>query len=129
MDDSLERISCLDDNCIGTINEKGYCNVCGKTSGEIIKLKNDESRLRQIIENLEQSVSKEGAYVKITLYGGGLSETKIVANRNGYLRLGIEFLKAAFAENIIDIDLDYLLKKSTVYIDWFERTEEIPSDL
>ncbi len=137
MDDSTERIPCPDGNCTGTINEKGYCNVCGKSSSEIIKLRNEESKLRQIIENLDQSVSKEGAFVRITNYGGGVSENRIIANRNGYLRLGIEFLKAAFAEkhylqekfpNMIDVDLDYLLKHSSVCIDWFERSEKIPSD-
>ena len=28
--DLSERIPCRDGNCIGTINEKGVCNVCGK---------------------------------------------------------------------------------------------------
>ena len=137
MNDSFERIPCLDGNCIGILNEKGHCNVCGKHSSEIIKVRKDESKLRQIIEILDEGVSREGAYVRITAYGGGYDESRIVANRNGDLRLGIEFLKAAFAEkdykqeefpNIIDIDLDYLLKKSDVYIDWFERSEEMPSN-
>jgi len=30
-----ERILCRDGSCIGTINEKGVCNVCGK-SGEAL---------------------------------------------------------------------------------------------
>lgn len=25
-----ERILCSDETCTGTINEKGFCNVCGK---------------------------------------------------------------------------------------------------
>lgn len=25
-----ERILCLDEMCVGTINEEGVCNVCGK---------------------------------------------------------------------------------------------------
>ncbi len=29
--DPLERIPCNDGNCIGTINEKGLCSICGKT--------------------------------------------------------------------------------------------------
>jgi len=28
--DFSERIPCIDGNCIGTINEGGVCNVCGK---------------------------------------------------------------------------------------------------
>ena len=135
--DFSNRIPCSDENCTGTINENGYCGVCGKNSSEIIQWKSDESKLRQNIEDLDKSVPKEGAYVRMTQYGGGASENQIVANRNGYLRLGIEFLKAAFAEKIyiekeypdvIDVDLDYLLKEpSTLYFDRFERTEGTPS--
>ncbi len=28
--ESSERVLCRDGSCIGTINEKGVCNVCGK---------------------------------------------------------------------------------------------------
>jgi hypothetical protein len=28
--DFSERTLCSDGNCIGTINEKGICNICGK---------------------------------------------------------------------------------------------------
>ena len=28
--DLSERKLCSDGNCIGTINEKGFCNICGK---------------------------------------------------------------------------------------------------
>jgi len=28
--DFSERIACSDGNCVGTINEKGVCNLCGK---------------------------------------------------------------------------------------------------
>lgn len=27
--DSSERVPCRDGNCVGTINEKGVCNICG----------------------------------------------------------------------------------------------------
>jgi len=27
--DFSERIPCRDGNCVGTINEKGVCNICG----------------------------------------------------------------------------------------------------
>lgn len=29
-----DRKLCSDGNCVGTINEKGICNVCGKPYGE-----------------------------------------------------------------------------------------------
>ena len=28
--DHLDRVSCPDGTCIGIINEKGACNICGK---------------------------------------------------------------------------------------------------
>src|SRR4030043_1296210 len=40
MNDFSKRIPCKDGKCIGTINEKGYCNVCGKLSG--IRSENEE---------------------------------------------------------------------------------------
>jgi hypothetical protein len=27
--DASERVPCPDGNCVGTINEKGVCNICG----------------------------------------------------------------------------------------------------
>ena len=30
MSDLSERISCSDGNCTGIINERGFCNICGK---------------------------------------------------------------------------------------------------
>jgi hypothetical protein len=32
--DLSERKLCKDGNCVGTINETGICNVCGKPYGE-----------------------------------------------------------------------------------------------
>ena len=32
--DLSERILCRDGNCIGVINERGMCNVCGKPYGD-----------------------------------------------------------------------------------------------
>ncbi len=34
MSDLPERLLCRDKTCTGTINEKGYCNVCGKSLDE-----------------------------------------------------------------------------------------------
>lgn len=30
--DQLERVLCSDGSCIGVINERGVCNICGKPS-------------------------------------------------------------------------------------------------
>jgi predicted amidophosphoribosyltransferase len=32
--DPSERILCSDGNCIGVMNERGVCNVCGKPSAD-----------------------------------------------------------------------------------------------
>jgi hypothetical protein len=43
MDDFSERIPCSDGKCIGIINERGVCNICGKSfRGEEKKRKEDD---------------------------------------------------------------------------------------
>jgi len=34
MSDLPERLLCIDKTCTGTINDRGYCNVCGKSLDE-----------------------------------------------------------------------------------------------
>lgn len=98
-----------------------------------------KTELQDIIWKLDAAVPKDGAKVKLAQYGGGPDEGVIVANERGYLRLGVEFLKAAIAEQkkdenanekAISIDLVYLITTdSTINFDWFERTEKIPVDV
>ena len=97
----------------------------------------NDQKIQEIIEQLDQMVSKDGA-VLVEGYidseqGGEFYE----ANRQGYLRLGIEFLKGAYAEpkqdmyshtekepvDFIGIDLDYLVGYKACY--QFARKEEI----
>lgn len=95
----------------------------------------DEDKIRKLIEALDHSVPREGGRVKMSEYGGGKDESMIIANRTGYLRFGIEFLKCAFAgptkdanenNNYIEADIQYLVTKdSTVNFDWFERREDV----
>lgn len=90
--------------------------------------------IKETILKLDQAVAKEGAVVALRQYGGGPDESQIVANEIGYLRLGIELMKAAFSEknakidegNSISVDLDYLISPtSDISFDWFERTENV----
>jgi hypothetical protein len=93
-----------------------------------------ESYLQKIISDLDKKVPKDNAFVQLTEYGGGADESKIRANQSGYLRLGIELLKAAFENSIehdekyadqVDVDIDYLITEdSSINFDWFERTEK-----
>jgi hypothetical protein len=93
----------------------------------------DDQALQKLIASLDESVPKEGARVLLTQYGGGPDESQIVANQRGYLRLGIELLKAAYSAapetdssrpHVVYPDFDYLLTKdSTINFDWCERRE------
>lgn len=60
----------------------------------------DEEKIKKLISGLDESVSKEGAAVQFNAYGGGPDESYIQANKQGYLRLGIEILKAAYSPRV-----------------------------
>ena len=91
----------------------------------------DECRVREAIDVLDAEVPRTGARVRLHQYGGCPDEGQIVANETGYLRLGVEFLKAAFAppgQNRepagIKVDIAYLLTSdSSINFDWFERRQ------
>ncbi|HEX7956355.1 MAG TPA: hypothetical protein VF508_05390, partial [Pyrinomonadaceae bacterium] len=94
--------------------------------------------IRRVVEGLDEAIPKEGARVGLHRYGEDLDEAFVVANERGYLRLGVEFLKAGFAPHappekslgerphMIYVDLDYLLTEdSDLHFDYFERNEEM----
>ncbi len=94
--------------------------------------------IERIVGELDKRVPKENARVTLQKYGDGLDEAFIVANEHGYLRLGIEFLKAGFAPYVpaerflgqrpyaIDVDIDYLMTEdSDVHFDYFERNKDV----
>lgn len=96
----------------------------------------DEERIKKLIDELDGSVSKDGAAVQFNMYGGGHDESFIQANKQGYLRLGIEFLKAAYSskvkakekenQNIIETDINYLTTNdSEIRFDWLELKEDL----
>jgi hypothetical protein len=92
----------------------------------------DDSRIQSLITELDEAIPREGAVVRIEYYGGGPDECYAVANRRGYLRLGIEFLRAAYAperdatSRQLAVDLGYVLDPdSEVDIDWLERKEDL----
>ena len=94
----------------------------------------DTEQIKKLVADLDAAVSREGARVRLSQYGGGPDESKVVANETGYLRLGIEFLRAAFAppspksQEMLDTDLSYLLTDdSDIHFDWFERREDLPA--
>ena len=90
--------------------------------------------IKTMVEQLNVMVPKDSAKVQIKQYGGGPDESQITATQRGYLRLGIEFMRAAFAPknnpkspNSVDLDLDYLFPEdSDILGNWFERVESFP---
>ena len=52
MSDFLERLLCIDGKCTGTINERGYCNVCGKS----LNRKHDPLRVEQEVDAKNHNV-------------------------------------------------------------------------
>jgi len=94
--------------------------------------------LKRAVDELDKSIPKGNAKVSLQKYGGDLDEAFIVATERGYLRLGVEFLKAGLAPYVpaerylgkrpyaIDVDLDYLITEdSDVHFDYFERSEDV----
>jgi len=49
-------------------------------------------QIGRLVAELDQGISKENAKIRVHRWGGDDDESCIVATRNGYLRLGIEFL-------------------------------------
>ena len=94
--------------------------------------------IQRIVDELDRGILKENARVSLQRYGGDLDEAFIVATERGYLRMGVEFLKAGLTPylhteksrgkrpNEINVDLEYLITEdSDVQFDYFERTENI----
>jgi hypothetical protein len=90
------------------------------------------SELNSIVNRLDEDISRENAKVTIQKYGGDLDEAFVVGTPNGYLRLGVEFLKAGLAphsspdKSEIDVDVEYLIDDdSDVQFDYFERKDQL----
>ena len=88
--------------------------------------------LSAIVNRLDQDISRDNAKITIQKYGGDLEEAFVVGTPNGYLRLGVEFLKAGLAPHAspekpaIDVDVEYLIDDdSDVQFDYFERKDQL----
>lgn len=95
----------------------------------------NQEELENLVSKLDSEIAKTGAQVRIEQYGGGPEETRVIATRSGYLRLGVEMMKAGLSPDrpgkspgLIDVDIDYLLAGSEVQIDWWERPDSIPTE-
>jgi hypothetical protein len=91
----------------------------------------DEARIKAIIAELDQGISKEQAIAKIKTEFKFHTEL-IVGNKQGLLRIGVESLKAAFEPNskfgCLDLDLSYLHQEPASRIA-FIRNEKLKEEL
>ena len=61
-----------------------------------------KARVQELVEEIDRLVPRTDAVVVMNVYGSGCDESQITATENGYLRLGIEMLKAPSALRFID---------------------------
>jgi hypothetical protein len=97
-----------------------------------------EQRVREMVWELDAIVPRDGAQVRMVQYGGGPDESRMVGTRRGYLRLGIELIKAALAKPVqaggqgddrLGVDLDYLtVPGSDVRFDEFLLSQDPARD-
>jgi hypothetical protein len=94
----------------------------------------NDNDIRRLVGELDAALSREGAFVHLTQYGGGPDESSIIANQAGYLRFGLELMKAGLAPADTDapsvkVDLGYLLTpNSDLRFDWCERRDGPPEN-
>src|SRR5450631_2670511 len=74
----------------------------------------DEEDIRRRVDELDASVNREGARFLIYCEHPEPDSCELIANRQGYLRAGIELLRAAIAplapgDSITPIKIDYLI--------------------
>lgn len=93
----------------------------------------NDRQIQDAIASLDQEVPRDQARVAFHQYGGGPDEGMMIANQTGFLRLGVELLKAAYApiegtgeSGTVKIDIAYLVTSdSTIGFNWFERRKHL----
>lgn len=91
----------------------------------------DDERIKRIVEELDDSVPKEGAEVDLFYKEPGVD---IVANKVGFIRLARESLASAIAplkpgREVVDIEFDYLFgasKKRSTKVSRTDRVRPLP---
>lgn len=90
----------------------------------------DDRHIQLLVKQLDEAVPREG-HVEVLADPEDFDSRRVRANRLGYLRLGVEILKAAYAPSTrsgqqerVDLDLGYLtgLEDCSYY---FERCEDV----
>ncbi len=93
----------------------------------------DNVEISELVDSLDSSVPKENSHFALYMYGGGPDESFTQGNRNGYLRYGIEFLKAGIrikddklAET--DVELGYLINEDSDFHCHYFKVSDEPRD-
>ncbi len=98
----------------------------------------EQAWIDDIVRELDRRSPRGGARVRLDQYGGGPNEGRIVANQAGFLRFGIELLKAGLViyepekpQRIpVSVDLKYLITDdSVIRFDEFIRDDTTPGAL
>ena len=76
-----------------------------------------KARVQELVAELDSLVPRTDAVVVLRQYGGGCDESEMISTETGYLRLGIELLKAPLLPSAkddkealtLDVDWEYLI--------------------
>ena len=80
-----------------------------------------DEEIIKFIRALESAVPTEGAEARFINFG----KVALYANKEGYLRMGLELMKCAFKDTYPEADLEYLFDKETDFsIDHLVADEE-----
>ena len=88
----------------------------------------DLVKIEQAVADLDQSILKQNARMRLYQYGGYDDESCVDGTPEGYMRFGIELMKAGLTNTaetkFVDVDLDYLFDaNSTISFNVFEKVE------
>ena len=89
----------------------------------------DDGDLARRIDELDAALSKEGAQLVI-YQEEEETHCELIANRNGYLRAGVEMLRAAVVplnknQFITPLDVNYLIGERSLIVKRLVRNEDI----
>lgn len=93
-----------------------------------------DDRIRLLVDELDRLIPRDGACVRLEQYGGGPSESRVVANQLGYLRLGVELLKGGLHPGSpepapLPVDLgDLMASDSAIRFDEFLFDDKLTAD-
>ncbi len=80
-----------------------------------------DKEIIEFIRNLEKQIPSQDAEAEFVSFG----EVALYANKEGYLRMGLELMKCAFEETHLEADLNYIFNKNSEFgIEHLARTKE-----